>query len=59
MLRWQPRPDEARVRGSLADLNLHVEVGFLPLLPLLGLDPLLFLESLYQLLGDVVVGDSL
>lgn len=26
-----------------ADLHLHVQMGFLPLLPLLGLDPFLFL----------------
>lgn len=26
-----------------ADLHLHVEMGFLPLLPLLGLNPFLFL----------------
>ena len=42
-----------------ADLHLHVEMGFLPLLPLLSLDPFLFLQSLHELLRNIMVGDSL
>lgn len=34
-------------------LNLHVEVSFLALFPLLCLHPFLLLQSLHQLLGDV------
>lgn len=36
-------------------LNLHVEVSFLALFPLLCLHPFLLLQSLHQLLGDVYV----
>ena len=46
-------------RRPEADLHLHVEMGLLPLLPLLRLDPLLLLQSFHQLLRDVLVGDSL
>ena len=38
---------------------MHVKMGFLPLLPLLRLNPLLLLQSFHQLLRDVLVGDSL
>lgn len=48
-----------RPRRPEADLHLHVEMGLLPLLPLLRLDPLLLLQSFHQLLRDVLVGDSL
>lgn len=36
-------------------LDLHVEVSLLALLPLLCLHPLLLLQTLHQLLGDVHV----
>lgn len=54
----KPRSAELPCRLE-ADLHLHVEMGLLPLLPLLRLDPLLLLQSFHQLLRDVLVGDSL
>jgi len=40
-------------------LYLHVKVSLLPLFSLLGFHPLLLLQPLHQLLGDIIVCDRL